>query len=66
MGQGHILILKIIFSVSYVGEIPWWSIQSPNKGRKKINERLRGERDQIKFIGIRFQRGQVVGLSELC
>ena len=34
--------------------------------KKKENERLRGERDQIKFIGIRFQRGQVVGLSELC
>ena len=24
-----------IFLVSYIGERPWWPIQSPNKGRKK-------------------------------
>ena len=29
-------------------------------------ERLRGERDQIKFIDLRFGRWQVVGLRELC
>ena len=23
------------FLVSYVGERPWWPMQSPNKGRKK-------------------------------
>ena len=28
--------------------------------RKKENERLRGERDQIKFIDPRFERWQVV------
>ena len=27
---------------------------------KKGNERLRGERDQIKFIDLRFERGQVI------
>ena len=36
----------------------------PKEGRR--SERLRGERDQIKFIDLRFERGQVVGLSELC
>ena len=34
--------------------------------RKKEGERLRGERYQIKFIDLGFQRWQVVGLSELC
>ena len=37
--------------------------ESPNKGR---SERLRGEGDQIKFIDLGFELGQVVGLSELC
>ena len=27
---------------------------------------MRGERDQIKFIDLRFERGQVLRLSELC
>ena len=29
----------LIFLVSYVGERPWWSIQSLNKGRKKKAKR---------------------------
>ena len=41
--------------MSYVEERLWWPIQSPNKGRKK-SERLRGERDWIKFIDLRFER----------
>ena len=27
--------MSSLFLVSYVGERPWWPIQSPNKGRKK-------------------------------
>ena len=34
--------------------------------RKRRANRLRGERDQIEFIDLRFERWQVVGLSELC
>ena len=33
---------------------------------KDESKRLRGERDQIKFIGLRFERWQFVGFSELC
>ena len=33
--------------------------------KKEESERLRGERDQTKFIDLRFERWQVVGLSEL-
>ena len=46
--------------MSCVGERPWWPIQSPNSRRKKKSERLRGERDPIKFIYLRFERLQVV------
>ena len=38
----------------------------PQHRRKGESERLRGERDQIKFTDLRFERWQVVGLSELC
>ena len=48
------------FLVSYVGERPWWPIQSPNKGRKKKAKELR---DQIKFIYLRFDRWQVIRFS---
>ena len=34
--------------------------------KKEESERLRGQRDQIKFIYLRFERWQVVGLSGLC
>ena len=44
--------------MSYVGERPWWPIQSPNNVREKKS--LRGERDQIKFIDLRFEIWQVV------
>ena len=52
-------------------ERPWWPIQSFKKERKKErkkedSERLRGARDQIKFIDFRFERWQVVRFSELC
>ena len=32
----------------------------PQQRRKEESERLRGERDQIKFIDLRFERWQVV------
>ena len=38
----------------------------PQRGKKGDSERLRGGGDQIKFIDLRFERWQVVGLSELC
>ena len=34
--------------------------------KKEESERLRGERDHIKFIDLRLERWQAVGLSELC
>ena len=40
--------------------------KKPQQRKTEECERLRGERDQIKFIDLRFERGQVVGLSELC
>ena len=48
--------------MSYVGAWPWWPIQCFNKEerrRKKI-DRLRGERDQIKFIDLGFERWEVI------
>ena len=38
----------------------------PQKWKKEESEKLRGERDQIKFIDLRLERWQVVVLSELC
>ena len=38
----------------------------PQPRKEEESKRLRGERDQIKFIDLRFERWQVVGLSELC
>ena len=34
----------------------------PRRWKKEENERLRGEGDQIKFIDLRFERWQVIGL----
>ena len=34
--------------------------------KKEESKRLRGEGDLIKCIDLRFERWQVVGLSELC
>ena len=36
----------------------------PQQGKKEESEQLRGERDQIKFIYLRFERWQVVGLRK--
>ena len=53
--------------MSCVRERPWWPTQSSNKERnKEESERLRGERDQIKLIDLRFEKWQVLRLSELC
>ena len=38
--------------------------KAPKKEESRMR-RLRGERDQIKLIYLRFERWQVVGLSEL-
>ena len=38
----------------------------PQQRKKEESERLRGERDQIKFIDLKSERWQVVGLIELC
>ena len=38
----------------------------PHKRKKIESEGLRGEGDPIKFIDLRFERWQVVGLRELC
>ena len=43
---------KIPFLVGYVGERPWWPIQR----KKEESKKLREERDQIKFIDLRFKR----------
>ena len=40
--------------------------KKPEQRKKEESERLRGERDQIKFIYLRFGRWQVVGLNESC
>ena len=36
----------------------------PQHRKKEESEQLRGQRDQIKFIYIRFERWQVVGLKK--
>ena len=36
----------------------------PQKGKKEESERLRGEGDKIKFIDLRFETWQVVGLRK--
>ena len=36
----------------------------PQQMKKEESERLRGERYQIKFIDLRFERWQVVGLRK--
>ena len=35
----------------------------PQQRNKEESERLRGKRDEIKFIDLRFERWQVVGLG---
>ena len=46
--------------MSYVGERPWWPIQSLTKEERRKRAAKRRERDQIKFIDLRFERWQVV------
>ena len=36
----------------------------PQQRKKEESERVRGERDQIKFIDLRFERGYVVGFRK--
>ena len=36
----------------------------PRQRKKEESKKLRGERDQVKFIGLRFERWQVVRLSK--
>ena len=36
----------------------------PQPRKKEESEKLRGERDQIKFIYLRFERWQVVGIRK--
>ena len=36
----------------------------PQQRKKEKSKRLRGEKDQIKFIDLRFERGQVVGFGK--
>ena len=36
----------------------------PQQGEKEERERQRGEKDQIKFIDLRFERWQVEGLRK--
>ena len=38
----------------------------PQHRKKEESEQLRGWRDKIKFIDLRFERWQVVGFSNLC
>ena len=56
--------------MSYVGEWPWWPIQSSKKGRKKKvkgwDDREREkERDQIKFINLRFEKWEVLRFRQV-
>ena len=53
-------ILPFSFLVGYVEEGPWWPIQKPQQRKKEESKKLRGEKDQIKFIDLRFERWQVV------
>ena len=36
----------------------------PQKRKKEESERLRGKRDQIKFIDLRFERWQIAGFRK--
>ena len=49
--------------MSYVEERPG-GLKKASKRNKEESEGLRGERDQIKFIDLRFERWQVVVLRK--
>ena len=36
----------------------------PQQGKKEESELLRGERDKIKFVNLRFERWEVVGFRK--
>ena len=38
----------------------------PQQRKREESERPRGKRDQIKFINLRFESGQVLVVGELC
>ena len=38
----------------------------PQQRKTENSERLRGERDHVKIIDLRFERWKVLRLSELC
>ena len=46
--------------MSCIGGRPWW----PKQRKKEESERLREDGDKIKFIDVRFARGQVVGFRQ--
>ena len=58
-------ILLIFFFSELCWEQAMVSYTKPRQSKKEESERLRGERDQIKFIHLRFEWWQVVWLSEL-
>ena len=51
--------------MGYVEERHGGLYKAPQR-KKEESKRLRGEGDQIKFVNLRFERWQVVGLSGLC
>ena len=52
---GRRIVFFFLFLVSYAGGKLWW----PQQRKKEECERLSGERDQIAFIHLRFERWQV-------
>ena len=56
--QSYIFVL-----VSHVGKVHGGLYKAPTR-KKEESEQLRGERDKIKFIDLRFERWQVVGLRK--
>ena len=50
--------------MGYVEERPWWPITKPRQRKKEESEKLRRERDPIKFIDLRFEAGYVVGFGK--
>ena len=44
------MLFIVLLLVNQIEERAWWLIQRPKKRKKEESERLRGERDQTKFI----------------
>ena len=61
--------LPLIIFVDFIGELCWGKAMEtytkPQQRKKEKSQRLRGERDQIKFIDLRFQGGSVAGLEKV-